>query len=174
LKKPKIILIVAALLVVGAIVYLTLVPIDVSDWSEEIKQTIEQKINGTVDMDRISLIVLPYPRINIENFTLNDAKETVVRSETLKMGISLLPLLKRHLIFRSLVVDRGEILLRRYEDGRYNVQDILKIKLLSVSLKSLQIKRGHVNFVNEGAEGPARLEMGGIHALGQSGRETRL
>jgi hypothetical protein len=162
--KKKIILLTLIVLLSASVLYLALVPIDLSERTPYIKSRIEQYINGTVDMEGISLQVLPYPRIRIENFTLRDARETLIRSETLKMGVSLVPLFSKHVAIRSLVMERGDVLLRRDKDGRLSIQNIIKEKIFTVSLRSLSLEGGRIKLVDEKPEEPAFLEMTGVNA----------
>jgi hypothetical protein len=159
----KIILLTLTVLLLASLLYLALVPIDLTGKAPYIRSRIEQYINGTVEMEGISLHVLPYPRIAIEDFTLSDAKETVIRTESLKAGISLLPLFLKHVAIRSLTIERGDILLRRDKQGRLNIKNILKEQIFTVSLKSLSITEGRIKIVDEWPEEPAVVEMAGIY-----------
>lgn len=164
MTKKKIILVILIALLAASLLYLSLVPIDLTERKPLIKSQIEELINGAVDMGKVSLYVLPYPRIRIDDFILRDAEETLIRSEKLRIGVSLLPLFKKHVAIKSLTTEGGEILVRMSEDGRISLQDVLKEPIFTVSLKSLAIENGRVRFIDEGPRKPAVFEMTGINA----------
>ena len=133
-----------------------------------IKVKMEERINGTVELDGVSVIALPYPRVTIKSFTLKDDKETIVRSGKLKMSLALVPFImsKFKLVEISKVtMEGGEILIKRSPDGEINILRVRKEKERAVTLKLLKLKGGNVTVIDEVPDVPVTLEMAGISSL---------
>ena len=147
------------LLLVVAFILLSLIPIDLSERAPDIKAAVEERIHGTVEMERILFNPLPYPRIRLENFTLNDDKEVIVKAQSVRADIALFPLLFKKITIKKLHITNGSLRLRRDHDGRINIQQLRKKKIYQVRVNSFKLKQISLVFIDDSAELPARYEM---------------
>ncbi|MEE9613834.1 MAG: AsmA-like C-terminal domain-containing protein [Thermodesulfobacteriota bacterium] len=166
--RKKFLLAEILLLLLGVAVVLSFVPIDLSEKRSYVKASVEERINGEVDMEEVSLYLLPSPRISLEKFTLRDRDEVVISAGTAKIDVALLPLLKKRLVLKKFVLDGAEILVRRRADGTVNLRDIPKGGGFEVSLVSLEIRDSRVSFTDgtvEGEGGEKVHDLSGINAV---------
>ena len=145
--------------------FFTFVPIDLTGYRPQIKSLIESRINGTVDAERLTLHILPYPNIRLKEFSLSSGGEVVLRAQTVKMGFSALPLVFKRLDIKRLVVEGADILVRRYSDGTINLQKIPKKRVLRIGIRNFKLMEGWLKFIDEMApEGPAVMDMERVKA----------
>ncbi|MEK7313539.1 MAG: DUF748 domain-containing protein, partial [Deltaproteobacteria bacterium] len=169
LKKPSVVAITfAALLSVFA--FLSLVPIDLTSRIPLIKAGIENRINGHVDIGTMELRVLPFPRINIKDFSLYDKREEIFRAETIKAGVGLFGLIFKEIEIKSLSMNNASAIVRRDAEGVVNFAKIRKGGVFTVSLEKLSLKNGSVKFFDEKAEGSA-FEVKGLLVRLSAGKD---
>ena len=147
------------LLLVVAFILLSLIPIDLSERSPAIKAAVEERIRGTVEMERILFNPLPYPRIRLENFTLSDDKEVIVEAQAVRADIALFPLLFKKITIKKLHITDGALRLRRDNEGRINIQQLRKKKIYRVRINSFKLKQSSLVFIDDSADKSARYEM---------------
>ncbi|MFZ3073132.1 MAG: AsmA-like C-terminal domain-containing protein [Thermodesulfobacteriota bacterium] len=169
LKKPSVVAITfAALLSVFAL--LSLVPIDLTPRIPQIKAEIENRINGRVDIGGMDLRVLPFPRLNIKDFSLYDKREEIFKAETIKAGVGFFGLLFKEIEIKSLSLDNASAIVRRDAEGVVNFAKIPKGSVFTISLKKLTLKNGSIKFFDEKAEG-SKFEVKGLLVRMSAGKD---
>jgi hypothetical protein len=123
-----------------AVVFLCLVPIDVTSMSPSIKKQVSKMTNSRIEMGQVSLYVLPFPRATITDFTLNNFTEDIIIAKTAKARISLTALLYKHLEIKDLSLESAKIIVRRDKDGIINLSKLRKNKIFVLSLAALRLK----------------------------------
>ncbi|MCK4846344.1 MAG: AsmA-like C-terminal domain-containing protein [Deltaproteobacteria bacterium] len=148
------------LLTAGIIVFLMSVPIELTSYTDKIKSTVAERINGTIEMERIRLRVLPLPTLILDEITLRDSDgEVVVNAQTLKAGFSLSGFLFDRPTLKKLTIIGGSVLMRRAKDGSINLAKIPKKRLIQISLVKLKLKDGTLSFVDEVPEDGAEYRF---------------
>ena len=168
-KKPAVVAITFAALL-SAFAFLSLVPIDLTSRIPLIKAEIENRINGHVDIGTMELRVLPFPRVNIKDFSLYDKREEIFRAETIKAGIGLFGLIFKEIEIKSLSINNASAIVRRDAEGVVNFAKIRKGGVFTVSLEKLSLKNGSVKFFDEKAEGSA-FEVKGLLVRLSAGKD---
>ena len=161
-------LIIILLLGVSTFAFLSLMPINISSMAPGIKSRIEASINGKVEMGRLSLHVLPYPRLRLDGFTLSTPDEVILKAKRVNMEFSLLGLLVKKLKITKFVILDANILVRRNKDGTINFATLKKEtpqpEATKLKLRDFQLKRAHFTIIDETEKGPVTFNLDNVTA----------
>ncbi len=115
------------------IVLLVVLPpyISVSRYQRRVATAISGALGRPVHFDSISLQLLPVPGLTIQNFVVNEDEafgaEPTLRANTVTARLRLASLWRRRIEVSRISLDAPSInLVRRPNDGRWNLQDILQ------------------------------------------------
>ncbi|MFQ5735792.1 MAG: AsmA-like C-terminal domain-containing protein [Thermodesulfobacteriota bacterium] len=163
-----------ALLIAGAAIYLSLVPIDLTPHLPRIKAMIEQRVAGQVQMERMVVKALPHPEVRIEGLGTAMGGAPIFDARLVRLKVSLLPLVIGHVVIEDLELDGARIFIDRDRLGEVNVLKFLKSsreklakrrRLLSVSVRLMNIRDTRMEITDRMPEEPVELEVTGIKGL---------
>ena len=150
LKGVKKTLLISLILIISAILlYLIVVPIDLTERHVEAEEIINQRINGSVRIGRLILKILPYPSLNLEDVVVDDLKgNRVIEAESFRFRVSPMSILVKKILVRSLTVESPLLFVKRFSNGDINLLKILKEERLVV-VDALYVRNGTMEFVDE-------------------------
>ncbi|HLE08527.1 MAG TPA: AsmA family protein, partial [Thermodesulfobacteriota bacterium] len=163
-KRIKPLWLLFSFLILVPALYFSLIPVDITRYTPQIKSSIESRINGTIDMERIELRILPYPKMKIKGFKLSDRKETVIKARAVNASVMLFPLFFKRIDVKNLEINGADIIVRRDKEGEINLRKIPLEKWSIISLKKLRLRDARVVFADEMTEKPSFLEMDNVKA----------
>ena len=152
------------------------VSIDLSSERAAVEAAIESRINGRIEMDSITLKVLPVPQIRLRGLRISDDSGVVIGTKALRVNVELVPLLWRRAVIKSLDVEGGDLLLKRLADGRVNIAEIFRERLFDVTLGFVRLKGCRLGLVDEPAGFVKPLVLTGLNGRiypGESGLAFR-
>ena len=107
---------------------------------------IEKAIHRDVEIDKIQLSLIKGIGVNLNNVTVSNnpefKKEPFLKLDELEIRVKLLPLLKKRVEVKKIVLNSPRILLEVNERGVFNFDDLLNPKRVSQQ----KIIRGHPLF----------------------------
>ena len=169
-----------ASIAVLCIILLVVVPpyISLSRYQRGVASAISGALGRTVHFDSISLQLLPVPGLVIQNFTVNEVPafgaEPVLRAATVTARLRFTSLWRRRIEVSRISLDAPSVnLVRRTDDGRWNLQSIVHQASQLNSAPTAQARSGQApRFPYIEATG-ARINIkNGIDKLPFSIRET--
>ncbi|MFQ5585382.1 MAG: AsmA-like C-terminal domain-containing protein [Thermodesulfobacteriota bacterium] len=170
-RNRRLLLFTLMAIVTGAVVLLSLFPIDLTRHSSFLTSRIEERINGGAHIEGFFLKVLPLPVITIERLTMYDDNDVVIEAPRATIVISPLSLLKGEVLLREVVFQSPHIILRRLEDGSLNLLRFLKHPIPPDKVRVID---GNVLFSDGAVDGTPSYEMGAITITLSNKREERL
>lgn len=162
-------------------IYLWLTPIDISRYAPEISSFIGARTGRKVSVDSVVVRFLPYPDVTIKGLSISDSEGPFLNSGTLRLKISYLPLLMQRLHVTGLDLKGVTIRVRRYRDGRTNIDDILGTRIDSaqeggfrLEVGSARLESGTLFFTDLAAAGEPSFEVAGLRgAVTTEGKARR-
>jgi hypothetical protein len=161
-KIPYIPLLVLFTVLLVVIVYLSLIPFDLSRHNSNIASRIEEHIHGKVHIKSISLKVLPLPIITLKGVTVFDESSVVIQSDSTAIGLSIISLLKRDLVVDKIKLENLSIFIKREGDGSINLAKLLKRRRVPVIPSTATIRGGYIHFSDKFAEEEISHELSGL------------
>ncbi|MBI5642111.1 MAG: AsmA-like C-terminal domain-containing protein [Deltaproteobacteria bacterium] len=157
----------------AAALYLSLVPIDLTDSRDKIESFVEARVDGHIDIGSITIKLLPSPDVRITGFRAYDDKEDIINARSLRFKVSLLPLLARKLVLENFEADGIGLNIRRHKDGELNLAGFLKQekdreeekkgRKRKFGIKSFKVTDGYIKMTDETTKTPAAYEVTGIN-----------
>ncbi|MCK4738677.1 MAG: DUF748 domain-containing protein, partial [Deltaproteobacteria bacterium] len=150
-----------------ALLYITLsvIPLNLTPWKDDISKAASSGINGTITMDEVWIYLAPHPRVKIINLTLKDEKEVILNAKNMRVTVSLFPLILKKLNIRELIFENLELRARRDTKGIINFQRLSKKKTFTLKLSSLQLKNSKIDFFDDMAGGGKHHEVSNANAF---------
>jgi uncharacterized protein YhdP len=154
-KKIVIILSVLAVLLVAAgliAVYLELA--DLSSRKEEIVQSFKAALNRDVSYDSADLSFSLGPVLTFRGVQIRerDGSSTFAAMDQLELRVALLPLFRKQVVIKRLIMEKPRLMLLRYPSGKFNISDLIedhKDAPRSVEIRGLAVNGGHVEFLDQ-------------------------
>ena len=146
------------------IAFLVIVPIDLTAQIPLIKRTVESRINGTAHMERLSLKVLPLPRVIISGLTVGNDEGAVIRSESVSLKVPILPFFAGKVVVSSMELRGAKFFIKRYEDGTLNVQRLRKKRRVPVSFVLGSLANSQIRFEDLAVKGSPVFEVRDLNA----------
>ncbi len=159
------------LLVAGAAVYIVLT-FRPDDYRPAIEEAISRKIGRKVTMGKLSLSFAGGVGVEVVDFHVvgdrRNPDESPVKFRRGRLIVALLPLFKKEVIIKKVVLDSPRIYVRKYSDGTLSVDDVFEslrgekreksggrrgVPPITVRIESVQVKDGGITYVSEGVGG---------------------
>ncbi|MFQ5876949.1 MAG: AsmA family protein [Acidobacteriota bacterium] len=103
--------------------------LDVDRYRPLIVRELGEATGRSIDLGALSLRLLPVPAIRAERLAVSEGPRypdrEALRARSVSIRVALLPLLKRRLVIRSIVLDRPIVNLIRDAEGRWSFDDLL-------------------------------------------------
>lgn len=160
---------IAAASTLALAIYLWLTPIDISAYAPEISSFIGQRTGRRVSIDSVIVRFLPHPDITIKGLNISDKDDSFLRSGSVRVTVSYLPLLMRRVHLKSLDMKGVTIRVRRYPDAHTNIDDIIGASRdgrggagFRLEIGSARLESGTLLFTDLAAEGQPSFEVAGL------------
>jgi uncharacterized protein involved in outer membrane biogenesis len=90
-------------------------------------QQLEESIGRKIDVHRVKFVVFPRIRVELSQVTIHDpnSSQVVLTAKRVDLVLRLLPLLRRQVVGKRLLIEEPLLTLRRNEDGHWNLLDSL-------------------------------------------------
>jgi uncharacterized protein YhdP len=86
-------------------------------------QQIEQSLGRKIDVHRVKIVLFPRIRVELTDVVIHDrdSDQVLLSAQRVDLVLRLIPLLKKQVVGKRLVVEQPTLTLRRNEAGRWNV-----------------------------------------------------
>ncbi|WP_455378784.1 YhdP family protein [Petrachloros mirabilis] len=168
------------LLLIGGIAFLWISPyLTGGDYLKEFfLQQLEQNLGRRIDVHRVKLVLFPRIRLELTQVAIHDrhSDQVLLAAKRLDIVLRLLPLLRKQVVGKRLLIDEPTFTLRRDRSGRWNVFDRSKplptsddeaIQMLSriFRIREATIINGTVIVIDEARpDGGRTLKLDGVEA----------
>jgi uncharacterized protein involved in outer membrane biogenesis len=150
--------IIILLMIVIAIVAVTFNP---NDYKQYIIDVVKEKKDRTLILDgEITLSFWPKIGANLGKVSISEHKSTAefAAVESVKVALSLIPLLKKELIVDTVYIDGARANIVKYKDGTTNFEDLLSAEdseptdTIQFNVKGINITNSSANYTDEASE----------------------
>jgi hypothetical protein len=88
-------------------------------------QQLEENLGRKIDVHRVKFVLFPRVRVELSNVAIHDPQsdQTVLTAKRIDIVLRLLPLLKKQVVGKRLLIEEPVLTLRRNESGHWNVLD---------------------------------------------------
>ena len=88
-------------------------------------EQLEESLGRKIDVHRVKLVVFPRIRVELSEVVIHDPQsaQVVLTAKRVDLVLRLLPLLKKQIIGKRLLIEEPRLTLRRNERGRWNILD---------------------------------------------------
>ncbi|MFO0700935.1 MAG: AsmA-like C-terminal domain-containing protein [Nitrospira sp.] len=88
-------------------------------------EQLEQSLGRKIDVHRVKFVVFPRIRVELSEVVIHDPQsaQVVLTAKRVDLVLRLLPLLKKQIVGKRLLIEEPTLTLRRNERGRWNVLD---------------------------------------------------
>lgn len=90
-------------------------------------QQLEESLGRKIDVHRVKFVIFPRIRVELSQVTIHDpnSNQVVLTAKRVDLVLRLLPLLRRQVVGKRLLIEEPTLTLRRNESGHWNVLDSL-------------------------------------------------
>ncbi len=158
-------------LLIAALLYLSFVPIDLSDYRSNIESMIEARVSGDVGFEGIVIKFLPSPDIRLKGVSASNEGKPLLKAGSLRVRLSLMPLFTGKLVLEALEISNAKAFIERDEGGMTNLRKFLRIeevkepkakKKIKLAIKSFNIDGSSISLTDKRPATPAVFEVTGI------------
>ena len=92
---------------------------------EFVLEQLEDSLGRKIDVHRVKFVIFPRIRAELTDVKVHDpeTEQVVLTAKRVDLVLRLLPLLKKQVVGKRLLVEEPTLTLRRNEDGRWNILD---------------------------------------------------
>lgn len=92
---------------------------------EFVLEQLEQSLGRKIDVHRVKFVVFPRIRVELSEVVIHDPQsaQVVLTAKRVDLVLRLLPLLKKQIVGKRLLIEEPRLTLRRNERGRWNILD---------------------------------------------------
>lgn len=100
---------------------------------EFVLEQLEDSLGRKIDVHRVKFVIFPRIRAELTDVKVHDpeTEQVVLTAKRVDLVLRLLPLLKKQVVGKRLLVEEPTLTLRRNEDGRWNILDGLNSQAYS-------------------------------------------
>ena len=90
-------------------------------------EQLEESLGRKIDVHRVKFVVFPRIRVELSEVVIHDPQsaQVVLTAKRVDLVLRLLPLLKKQIIGKRLLIEEPRLTLRRNERGRWNILDVV-------------------------------------------------
>jgi uncharacterized protein involved in outer membrane biogenesis len=168
------------LIVVGGVAFLWLSPsITGEDYLKDFfLHQLEQNLGRKIEVHRIKLVIFPKIRLEMNDITIYDrnAESVMLSAKKLDLVLRLVPLLRKQVVGKRLLVEDPTLTIRRDRSGRWNVlerdsplptddDEALQMMTRLFRIREATIVNGRVVIIDEGRpDGPRTVTLQSVEA----------
>lgn len=164
--------IVGLLLIFGTIAFLVIGPllprlIDISTYQQQIVAMLEDSLQRKISLGEIRFVWRFGPEFVINDLHLRErtSSEEFLHAQKVTIRLGLLPLLRRQVALRTVVVDGLQARVIRDENGELNIADLLAPKpdAIDLQVSGIRLKQGAISWIDQScAAGPQHINLTNI------------
>ena len=178
--RPRLLVTLCAILLVAGVSFLLFSPYLTGD--DYLKQffllQLEENLGRKIDVHRIKFVLFPNIRLELTQVGIHDRKsdQVVLSAKKVDLVLRLLPLLRKQVVGKRLVIEEPTLTLRRDRSGHWNVldkvvqgaatdQDALQIMSRIFRIREATLIDGTVNIIDEARpDGPRSMKLESVEA----------
>ena len=178
--RPRLLVTLCAILLVTGVSFLLFSPYLTGD--DYLKQffllQLEENLGRKIDVHRIKFVLFPNIRLELTQVGIHDRKsdQVVLSAKKVDLVLRLLPLLRKQVVGKRLVIEEPTLTLRRDRSGHWNVldkvvqgaatdQDALQIMSRIFRIREATLIDGTVNIIDEARpDGPRSMKLESVEA----------
>lgn len=124
--------------------------VDINAYRDDIVAALQQSLNRKVQLGRGEFSLHLGPSFVFDTIVVKepDGSSDFLTAERITVTLALLPLLEKRVVLRDLTLEGADIHLVRGNDGKLNIDDLLKPRpdALQVKFKRVQLKKGMLHW----------------------------
>ncbi len=178
--RPRLLVTLCAILLVAGVSFLLFSPYLTGD--DYLKQffllQLEENLGRRIDVHRIKFVLFPNIRLELTQVGIHDRRsdQVVLSAKKVELVLRLLPLLRKQVVGKRLVIEEPTLTLRRDRSGHWNVldkvvqgaatdQDALQIMSRIFRIREATLIDGTVNIIDEARpDGPRSMKLESVEA----------
>jgi uncharacterized protein involved in outer membrane biogenesis len=170
--KPSYLKLAGLLLIFGTILFLVIGPllprlVDISTYQQQIVTLLEDSLKRKISLGNIRFVWRLGPQFVVTDLHLRErtSDDEFLRAEKVTFRLGLLPLLKRQVALRSIVVDGLQARITRDAAGALNIDDLLKPRAGGVDLqvRGIKLRQARILWQDQATpNGPQRIQLTAI------------
>lgn len=173
-KAAAVIGVAIAVMMAGAIAWLSIVTVDLTPHLPRIKAMVEQRVAGKFDAERLTIKFLPSPDIKMSGVETRMDGERIFGARFVHLRISLLPLIIGHLNIKDIELEGAGAYIKRDADGVVNISKFIRVskekrekrlKLFSLSFELMDITDTHMEISDRMPAEPVDFDITDIKAI---------
>lgn len=160
------------LLIFGTIIFLVIGPllprlVDISTYQQQIVTLLETSLQRKISLGELRFAWRLGPEFVVKDLHLRerDSSEEFLSAREVTFRLRLLPLLRRQVALRSVVVDGLQARLVRNHEGALNIDDLLAPRpdAIDLQLRGLKLRQAQLSWLDQScSEGPLQLQFTNI------------
>lgn len=180
MSRPSVLVILFAVLLIAGVSFLLFSPFLTGD--DYLKQffleQLEQNLGRKIDVHRIKFVLFPNIRLELTQVGIHDRQsdQVVLAAKKVDLVLRLLPLLRKQVVGKRLVIEEPTLTLRRDRNGHWNVldqvvqgaatdQDALQMMSRMFRIREATLVNGTVTIVDEARpDGPRSMKLESVEA----------
>ena len=90
-------------------------------------EQLEESLGRKIDVHRVKLVIFPRIRVELTDVKIHDpgSEQVILTAKRIDLVLRLLPLLKKQVVGKRLLIEEPTLTIRRNERGRWNISDEL-------------------------------------------------
>jgi len=160
--------VVIAAALVAALIYLSTLPIDLSGYKSGIEEYLGAATGSKVAVDAVTLRLLPSPEVHATGVSLTRKGRSAANAASIRVRVSLLPLISRRLEIRSIEVRSAELRVERDAHGEIALAGIAPLggraQGAAPTVDSVVVDNARVWITDRGVKGGAVHMITGLKA----------
>ncbi|CUS38088.1 YhdP family protein [Candidatus Nitrospira nitrificans] len=129
MSRLRLALLIVLVLVVSAIAFLSFSrELTGQDYLKDfVLEQLEESLGRKIDVHRVKFVIFPRIRAELTDVKIHDpeSEQVVLTAKRIDLVLRLLPLLKKQVVGKRLLIEEPTLTLRRNERGRWNISDEL-------------------------------------------------
>ena len=175
MSRPSVLVILCAILLVAGVSFLLFSPfLTGEDYLKQFfLEQLEQNLGRKIDVHRIKFVLFPNIRLELTQVGIHDRQsdQVVLSAKKVELVLRLLPLLRKQVVGKRLVIEEPILTLRRDREGHWNVldqvvqgaatdQDALQMMSRMFRIREAMLVNGTVTIIDEARpDGPRSLKL---------------
>lgn len=136
---------------------------DLSNYKGYLIDKIESEAKVRVSVEKIVLKILPNPRIMLDGFEVKADADTIFSSKTIRMNLYLMPLLKREINIKRVIIDSPLLRVKRDRNGVINISGLFGKNKIKAEIDDVRVTNGRVWFIDEFTGDKIFYTMGNVN-----------
>jgi hypothetical protein len=148
---------------IAAIIYLSLVPLDLTGYRSYIEAAVKNRTGLDASVNSITLKALPTPEVTVSGLQIKEGGGRLASAPLLSARLSLFQLLGANIVVKDLKVEGPQVTVERDPSGRFNIQRLVeRMKRRVLLVRKIAVRGGRVSVRDEKEGGLGYLDITGM------------